>query len=187
MNYMCVYCNQEITLHEFANNNAESINVKDIYGMVENVWLHNNCLEKYIKEKKIFYCEQCYYYGYLITYNPNDEAKCEYFLNSDGLTYHKKCFPKNFCYDCQENKNNGPYYNFILPQLDDNKKDVLINEEKSVLFHKSCIEEDIRLCNVCGIAFKRICKYCKPMKFAYGCYNYCEYGYGNYYNCYYCY
>lgn len=188
----CAYCKKEITFDEYANSKANTIDIKNLQGEKEEVWLHDkDCLTRYTEDKKLFQCDWCYDYGYLSerhfdnTFNPKKDPKCEYLKNNE-LFYHKKCaYMENFCYDCKKSKDSGLFYNFIATE--EEKIYVQIGEDKTVVFHKECIKDDIFLCGVCKSAYRRVCENCPyGNKFAYGCYGGCEYGWGDYSYCDYC-
>ena len=53
---ICAYCKENFSLLDFTNNQRTTINIKLENNTIQDIYLHDNCKEEYIKENNIFYC-----------------------------------------------------------------------------------------------------------------------------------
>ena len=173
----CAYCKENFTLLDFTNNQRTTINIKLENKTIQDIYLHDNCKEEYIKENNIFYCDECYKYDYK---KGTKEEEINYFIDDDNF-YHKKCFPDHYCYGCNKFvQENDHYVVSVYSMLCCDGFDT-----KEVVFHNECVKNFNNLCMKCNKAEQSRCMLCETSK-AYGCLNGCQYGSGTWEYCDYC-
>lgn len=155
----CSKCRNTITNRDFY---YETISEYDGH------YIHNYCLDDYIKQNELFTCNKCLRIGSLkknnfviqrITNHEETESKQQEKL----LYFHSHCMPDFIC----------PICNVTEKDLDsDELLHIMVDEYNTRIFHKKCIEnhDSLKLCKKCNKSLLLKCDSCS-YRFKHMCYN----------------